>query len=327
MLLVVSEFIAANQAAIDTFAAALNKAHHLEIELENHQFPKEVRREMESALNHEARKITASTNQIMALLKEKGQSSAEALQSYRIIYSKLTEKSEKHEAEEAAKNGGKEKWMWIVGGPNGAGKSTFVASEYGKLAGFVPLVNPDDIAAEMSPHDVTAVQNEAGRRAIERMREYAEQGRSFIVESTLAGNFHMKLARELKEKGWHIGMVYITNDSPQTSLARVRLRVSKGGHDVPDEDVVRRWEKSHEKLADHLRLTDLAYILDNSTREGFALVGSGKGGKVALFRKELLPHVTDNITKNQLVVSLSDLTRFARTVKEILPSDQRQMGA
>lgn len=303
MLINISNFIKTHTDAIDALKTPLAKCRHIEIELENHHFPREVERRMNTEKQSVSRDVQVASRNLMELLRKEGATEpGEAEMAFRVIYNHLLDEIEQHEAKHNGKNG-REKWMWIVGGPNGAGKSTFVASDYGSVAGYIPLVNPDDIARELqdASEKPAHIEREAGGLAIQRMRQYAQEGRSFIVESTLAGQYHKRLAKELKAKGWHIGMVFISNDSPDISVARVKQRVAKGGHDVPETDIRRRWQRAQEQMGDYLELTDLTYIIDNSSPQGFQLVASGRGGKVTYFRKDLLQPLMGGISDRQLI--------------------------
>ncbi|MEZ4888231.1 MAG: hypothetical protein R3E32_26110 [Chitinophagales bacterium] len=65
-----------------------------------------------------------------------------------------------------------------------------------------------------------------------------------VVESTLSGNCLLKVVQRVKAQGYQISLVYIFLDSPETCIQRVRARVLKGGHHIPDEDVIRRYYRS-----------------------------------------------------------------------------------
>jgi predicted ABC-type ATPase len=53
----------------------------------------------------------------------------------------------------------------VIGGPNGAGKTTLVTS---RVVGRLPVVNPDDIAAQLPRIDGRLDERRAGEAAIAR---------------------------------------------------------------------------------------------------------------------------------------------------------------
>lgn len=135
------------------------------------------------------------------------------------------------------------KELIVVGGPNGAGKTTF-AEGYVESFG-VRYIGTDAIASELSPGNPTEAQIAASREFIRRVEEtiISDTGH-FVIESTLSG---LTLARRLvhaKQAGFEITILYLFIDSVETCLARVQARVQRGGHDVPEVDIRRRYLRS-----------------------------------------------------------------------------------
>ncbi|HYW81401.1 MAG TPA: hypothetical protein VE890_17585, partial [Thermoguttaceae bacterium] len=67
---------------------------------------------------------------------------------------------------------------------------------------------------------------------------------SLVIETTLSGVGFRRTLAEASRQGFMTSIVYLYVSSPDTCIARVRERVRKGGHDVPDEDVRRRFWRS-----------------------------------------------------------------------------------
>ncbi len=133
--------------------------------------------------------------------------------------------------------------LWVVAGPNGAGKSTLTATY---LEGRLEIVNPDLIARELDPSDPngTRVRLQAGREAIRRQEVLLASGRDFSFETTLSGHRELTVLRRAKEAGFKVNLVYVGIGSPPATLGRVRERVASGGHDIPPQDIARRFERS-----------------------------------------------------------------------------------
>ncbi len=68
-------------------------------------------------------------------------------------------------------------------------------------------------------------------------------------------------------------------DSVQLAKERIRFRVANGGHGIPDEDVERRYIKSHQKLSEVIILCDKIDLFDNSKQ--FEKVASIRKGVAA----------------------------------------------
>ena len=107
----------------------------------------------------------------------------------------------------------------------------------------------------------------AGREAILMARKFLEQRASFTIETTLAGNGQLLLLREAKQAGYQVEVLYIALDNAEMNLDRVQLRMSRGGHDVPDEDVRRRYKRSIANAPKALLAADVGIVFDNSGSE------------------------------------------------------------
>lgn len=130
----------------------------------------------------------------------------------------------------------------IIGGPNGSGKTT-IARELGQAHGLRYL-GADDIAEELAPGEWERVRIQAGRLFIERARTGIRQRKSLLLESTLSGRTLLGLIAKAKQAGYRVSIVFIFLESAEHCVARVRERVSKGGHNVPEADIVRRFRRS-----------------------------------------------------------------------------------
>jgi predicted ABC-type ATPase len=149
------------------------------------------------------------------------------------------------------------------------------------------IVNPDEIAREMS----AAPEEEAlgaGRAAIARRSELLKAGNSFSLETTLSGRTLIRLAQTAKEEGWKVGLLYFGLHSPEQAIERVQLRVKSGGHNIPPDDVRRRYYRSLSNLPAFVALADRAIFVDNSTRQRRRMILDIIEGRVT-FRAARLP--------------------------------------
>jgi hypothetical protein len=94
-----------------------------------------------------------------------------------------------------------------------------------------------------------------------------ETRQSFVFETTLSSHQSLKLMRDAKAAGFTVGLYYVALDSVETNVERVRQRVLKGGHDIPEGDIRRRHKGSFEKLTEALRIADEVLLIDNSGLE------------------------------------------------------------
>jgi predicted ABC-type ATPase len=127
-------------------------------------------------------------------------------------------------------------------------------------------VNADQIAGGLSAFKPESVSISAGRVMLHRIHELASAGKNFAFETTLASRTFAPFLRELKRTGYTVILIYVWLQSPRLALRRVRLRASKGGHDVPQDIVVRRYGRGLENLRQlYLPLADSWFVFDNSS--------------------------------------------------------------
>jgi predicted ABC-type ATPase len=151
--------------------------------------------------------------------------------------------------------------LWVFAGPNGAGKSTLVAD---RLKGRLPTVNPDELA--LSLPDGRNRELEAGKLAVTARHAHLAARRSFGFETTLTGRGELMLIRQARQIGYKTNLVFVGISSVELSVGRVSLRVSRGGHDVPHQALLRRFERSFGNLKKALTLVDRAFLVDNTAR-------------------------------------------------------------
>lgn len=157
--------------------------------------------------------------------------------------------------------------LTIIAGPNGSGKSTFTRATSQALR--VPVIDPDLEARILKRDNPEAAAIAGGKQAIKRARAYLDSGESFAVETTLSGNTYLRMMVEAKTRGWQVNLIYVGVDDVQTCIERVAQRVATGGHNVPQEDIRRRYTRSLANLLVALQQADSALIFDNSTLFGY----------------------------------------------------------
>ena len=165
--------------------------------------------------------------------------------------------------------------LYILAGANGSGKST-IAKVLLPREGIV-YINPDDIAREINPDDPVGARIEAGCEAIRRIDALLDRGDSFAVESTLSGKAHVKMIERAKALGYTTTIAYAFVDSAAVCIERIAVRVKNGGHDIPPEDVLRRYGRSRENFVKvYAPIVDHWMLYYNGGND-FVLVAHGNG--------------------------------------------------
>lgn len=163
----------------------------------------------------------------------------------------------------------------IIAGINGTGKSSLTGVLKNQQSDLGTIIDVDKIAAAHGGNNVLA-----GRIAIQKIRSCLERGVCFTQETTLSGKKTVRTARQARELGYYIRMYYVGLNSAEDSLERIANRVRKGGHDIPAEDVRRRYDGRVDALAAVIPYCDDAVFFDNDN--GFIEVGRYRNGEITI---------------------------------------------
>ena len=127
----------------------------------------------------------------------------------------------------------------IIAGPNGAGKTTFALTYLRVEAHGLPFVNADLIAAGLAPLGSRHADMLAGRLMLAEIDRLVAEGRSFAFETTLSGRGYLRKIGSWQGQGYQVLLLFLSLPTAEEAIRRVALRVSQGGHHIP-EDVIRR---------------------------------------------------------------------------------------
>ncbi|HEX8499899.1 MAG TPA: zeta toxin family protein [Pyrinomonadaceae bacterium] len=176
----------------------------------------------------------------------------------------------------------------VIAGPNGAGKSTFAARLLPSRYGSIPFLNADDIARDLSPADVEGVAFEAGSLMLARVRNLIDLRRSFAFETTLAGRKFARRLRGAGGLGYRVHLFFLRLADAELAVARVRQRVSAGGHNIPEDEVRRRYARGGDNFFELYRpLAHEWYVYNNSDYYNPGVIAAGRGTALEhVFRPE-----------------------------------------
>ncbi len=156
--------------------------------------------------------------------------------------------------------------LFVLAGTNGAGKS----SSGGAMirACGAQYFNPDEAAARIrqaQPHLSVTQANSAAWHEGKRLLQHAiAQRLDHNFETTLGGQSFARLLKQAAEAGHEVRIWYVGLASPEHHLARVKARVRKGGHDIPEADIRRRFDQSRLQLIQLLPHLAELRVYDNT---------------------------------------------------------------
>jgi predicted ABC-type ATPase len=135
--------------------------------------------------------------------------------------------------------------LFIIAGPNGAGKTTASLSYLKDELDCLEFVNSDFIASGISPFQPEKVSITAGKIMIERINELLKNNIDFAVETTLSSKYILELIKIAKTKKYETFLVFYWLESSELAIERVESRVIKGGHSIPYETIIRRYDRGN----------------------------------------------------------------------------------
>ena len=156
--------------------------------------------------------------------------------------------------------------LTIVIGANGAGKSTWCDRNRKKRLPS-DFYNADSIAKGLGDWNSPRKQ-QAARELVDRtIEEHLRTKTDFGFESTYSGNSRPDIVRRAKSLGFQIEAIFVGTVSSDINVERVAGRVrAKTGHDVPVNEIQRRWTAAQENLTRTANALDKIELIDNSEK-------------------------------------------------------------
>ena len=98
-------------------------------------------------------------------------------------------------------------------------------------------------------------------------KKLLEARKSFTFETVMSSYDKVELLKLSKKLGYRNYLYYIATSDPIINISRVKNRVTFKGHDVSKDKIISRYYRSLDYLQDAVKLSDRAYIFDNSSYE------------------------------------------------------------
>lgn len=91
-----------------------------------------------------------------------------------------------------------------------------------------------------------------------------ETGVSFTFETVLSHDSKLDVLKHAKSKGFRIYLYFVATDDPEINVSRVKIRVAQNGHAVREDIIISRYWKSLNLLYPTIKLSNRAFLFDNS---------------------------------------------------------------
>lgn len=205
--------------------------------------------------------------------------------------------------------------IFVLAGTNGAGKSSLAGLAFQDVG--TNYFNPDEVTRRMLETSPELGLGEANSRAWllgKRLLERAIASRfHFAFETTLGGNTIPALLERAHDAGLAVRIWFVGLTGPELHIARVRARVGRGGHDIPEAKIHERYHRSRENLIRLLpKLAELR-VFDNSEE--------GDSSRGVAPKPRLILHVLDG-----RIVEACESTAVPEWAKPVFAAALRQFS-
>lgn len=151
----------------------------------------------------------------------------------------------------------KKPMILVFAGPNGSGKSTITSV----ITPVGEYINADDIKKAVGCTDL-----EAAQIAEQRRNTCLDTKKDFTFETVLSTERNLNLLKKAKENGYFIKSFFVLTNSSDINVNRVKVRVATGGHDVPEDKIRARYDRSLNILPELIKVSDICNVCDNTEK-------------------------------------------------------------
>jgi predicted ABC-type ATPase len=186
--------------------------------------------------------------------------------------------------------------LYIIAGCNGAGKTTASYSILPSVLNCKEFVNADEIAKGLSPFQAEQVSFEAGRIMLNRIDELLKKNIDFAFETTLSTKSFSNTVLRAQKQGYTVTLLFFWLNSIELAKQRVALRVSEGGHNIPEDVIARRYQRGIKNLFNlYLPICDNLMAFDNSDKFAQLIFNKIKNTEIEILDNSLFKLIHNGI--------------------------------
>lgn len=176
--------------------------------------------------------------------------------------------------------------LYIIAGCNGAGKTTASYTVLPEMLNCKEFVNADEIARGLSPFQPDKAAIDAGKIMLTRIKDLIKLQVDFSFETTLSARHFVRLIKTAQQQGYFVTLVFFWLNSTDLAIQRVKMRVSEGGHNIPNDTIRRRYKMGVTNLIKlYIPVCDYWMVINNSVSP-FQLIAEGLQNKEIEIKEE-----------------------------------------
>ena len=110
--------------------------------------------------------------------------------------------------------------------------------------------------------------------------ELLKRNISFTMETVFSHTDKVHFMQRAKNAGYKVYLYFVSTENPEINIKRVEGRVAAGGHDVPTNKIVDRYDKTMNNLYNAVKISYRAYLFDNSGASTVKIAEKDKDGMI-----------------------------------------------
>lgn len=112
---------------------------------------------------------------------------------------------------------------------------------------------------------------------------------SFTYETVMSHTSKLDFMKKAQEKGYRVYLYFVATMDAEINVSRVKLRVAQKGHAVAPKVIRDRYFRSLQFLKEAVKLSDRAYIWDNSGKAAELIAEVTNGVEVSIIDPNEVP--------------------------------------
>lgn len=165
--------------------------------------------------------------------------------------------------------------LYIISGCNGAGKTTASYSLLLEMLQCSEFVNSDEFAKGLSPFDPSKASIQASKYMLLKIRYLLRKQSDFAIETTLATRTLLNTVKMAQAAGYSVTLLYFWLRTPEMAIERVKARVAAGGHNIPEDTIVRRYHVGIDYFFHQYAPICERWILADNSQIPFRVIAEG----------------------------------------------------
>lgn len=185
--------------------------------------------------------------------------------------------------------------LYIIAGCNGAGKTTASFTVLPEMLNCDEFINADEIARGLSPLNPDKAAIEAGRLMLTKIDKLISKKKDFAFETTLATKSYTKTIEKAKLHGYEVTLVFFWLESVELAKERVKIRVTDGGHNIPEPVIARRYYSGISNLFKlYIPICDYWMLVNNSSAPSCLVADGYLNGKTRVLDAETFEKIRNH---------------------------------